>query len=118
MKRLLLATTLFACAVSTAPAQAPGWRITGEWQCGPVKIITSGDGFGGIDFFVIGAWFDNHYTLRANGQLFYNGVPCTVYGDPFRALQSQRPSKSATEDWDKEIAGDNLEIKRIEERNK
>ena len=30
---------------------------------------------------VTGAWFSNNFTLR-RGQLFYNGVPCTVIGDP------------------------------------
>jgi len=29
-----------------------------------VRIITSTDGRDGMDFLVIGAWFDNHYTLR------------------------------------------------------
>ena len=52
------------------------------WQCGPhVRIVASTDGRDGIDFFVVGAWFDNHYTLR-RGQLFYNGVPCSVLGNP------------------------------------
>jgi hypothetical protein len=35
---------------------------------------------------VIGAWFDNHYTLR-RGQLFYNGVPCAAVGDSVGAGQ-------------------------------
>jgi len=43
-----------------------GWRPTGHWQCGPVRIITSTDGFGGLDVFVVGAWFDNHDTLPKN----------------------------------------------------
>jgi hypothetical protein len=82
MKRLLLTTIVFACVTSAASAQAPGWRPTGEWQCGPyVRIITSTDGRDGMDFLIIGAWFDNHYTLR-RGQLYYNGNPCTLFGTP------------------------------------
>jgi hypothetical protein len=46
-----------------------------------VRIITSTDGRDGMDFLVIGAWFDNHYTLR-RGQLYYNGIPCTLFGTP------------------------------------
>lgn len=70
MKRLLLATIVFACVTSAASAQAPGWRPTGEWQCSPyVRIITSTDGRDGMDFLVIGAWFDNHYTLRRGAAL-------------------------------------------------
>jgi hypothetical protein len=80
-------TLAFVLAASSAQAQAPqvapGWFVTGEWQCGPnVRIITSTDGGDGIDFLIIGAWFDNHYTLR-RGQLFYNGTPCAVFGNPF-----------------------------------
>jgi hypothetical protein len=85
-------------AIRPAPAQTPGWREIGYWQCGPVRIITAGDGFGGIDFFVIAAWFDNHYTLQ-RGQLYYNGLPCIAYGDPFSALRPiRRPVKPATVD--------------------
>jgi hypothetical protein len=47
-----------------------------------VRIIVSSDGLGGLDWFVKGAWFDNHYTLR-RGQLFYNGAPCVALGDPW-----------------------------------
>jgi hypothetical protein len=94
MKRFLVCATLLTAAM---PAQAgniadpampaaqqvaPGWFATGEWQCGPyVRIITSTDGRDGMDFLVIGAWFDNHYTLR-RGQLYYNGIPCTLFGTP------------------------------------
>jgi hypothetical protein len=77
----LVALALSLIAVQPAPAQqvAPGWFATGEWQCGPyVRIITSTDGRDGMDFLVIGAWFDNHYTLR-RGQLYYNGIPCTLF---------------------------------------
>jgi hypothetical protein len=73
MKYIPLALVLFmaAPAAAQAPQAAPGWFVTGEWQCGPhVRIITSTDGGDGIDFLVIGAWFDNHYTLR-RGQLYY-----------------------------------------------
>jgi hypothetical protein len=46
-----------------------------------VRIIASTNGRDGLDFFVKGAWFDNHYTLR-RGQLYYNGIPCAVFGNP------------------------------------
>jgi hypothetical protein len=84
MRYLIPALALSLIAVQPAPAQqvAPGWFSTGEWQCGPyVRIITSTDGRDGMDFLVIGAWFDNHYTLR-RGQLYYNGIPCTLFGTP------------------------------------
>jgi hypothetical protein len=68
-------------AAAQVPQVAPGWFVTGEWHCGPVRIITSTDGGDGIDFLVIGAWFDNHYTLR-RGQLFYNATPCVAVGMP------------------------------------
>jgi hypothetical protein len=81
MKYVLSACILIALT-GAADAQAPGWVPTGEWQCGPhVRIVASTDGRDGIDFFVVGAWFDNHYTLR-RGQLFYNGTPCSVLGNP------------------------------------
>ena len=47
-----------------------------------MRIITSSDGLGGVDSFIKGAWFDNHYTIR-RGQLYYNGLPCVGLGDPF-----------------------------------
>jgi hypothetical protein len=81
-------TRYFILALALLAAQPalgapPGWYETGGWQCGPhVRIITSIDGGDGIDFFVIGAWFDNHYTLR-RGQFYYNGVPCAAFGHPF-----------------------------------
>jgi hypothetical protein len=31
-------------------------------------------------FFVTGAWFDNHYTMR-RGWIFYNGIPCVARGN-------------------------------------
>jgi hypothetical protein len=68
---------------ATAQQPAPGWFPTGEWQCGPyVRIITSTDGNMGVNFEVIGAWFNNNYTFR-RGQLFYNGTPCGAIGRPF-----------------------------------
>jgi hypothetical protein len=76
----LLAATL---AVGSAPGQSPGWEQTGGWQCGFARVTTSNDGLGGIDFFVTGAWFDNHFTLRGDW-LYYNGNLCTPFGLPFR----------------------------------
>lgn len=84
IRYLIPVLALSLIAVQPAPAQqvAPGWFAAGEWQCGPyVRIITSTDGRDGMDFLVIGAWFDNHYTLR-RGQLYYNGIPCTLFGTP------------------------------------
>jgi hypothetical protein len=83
MTRTLIAAAVLAILAFPAMAQSPGWRPTGGWQCGPhTQITTSTDGRDGIDFFVAGAWFDNHFTLRL-GDLFYNGVPCTPFGFPF-----------------------------------
>jgi hypothetical protein len=75
---LAIGVALFAHG---AKAQsAPGWIPTGEWQCGPhVRVVVSTDGRDGLDFLVIGAWFDNHYTVR-RGQLFYNAIPCAAIG--------------------------------------
>ena len=75
MKRLLLAGVFTVFGISAALAQAPGWIPTGEWQCGPnVRIVVSIDGYGAMNFFVAGAWFDNNYTVR-RGQLYYNSIP-------------------------------------------
>jgi hypothetical protein len=83
------------CGVPVAKAQqvAPGWTPTGEWQCGPVRIITSVDGGFGIDFFVKGAWFDNHFTVRP-GRLWYNGTPCVAIGNPIGGPQPRRPARA------------------------
>ena len=81
MKRLLLAGVFTVFGISAALAQAPGWIPTGEWQCGPnVRIVVSIDGYGAMNFFVAGAWFDNNYTVR-RGQLFYNSIPCASVGN-------------------------------------
>jgi hypothetical protein len=82
-RTLITIAALAICLASPAVAQSPGWHPTGGWQCGPhTQISTSVDGRDGIDFFVAGAWFDNHFTLR-RGDLFYNGVPCAPFGSPF-----------------------------------
>jgi hypothetical protein len=81
--KYVLALCILVALTAAAHAQTPGWIPTGEWQCGPhVRIVASTDGLGGMDFFVVGAWFDNHYTVR-RGQLFYNGTLCSVLGNPF-----------------------------------
>jgi hypothetical protein len=100
MKRFLFSAILLA-AITPAAAQqvAPGWYATGYWQCGPVRITTSADGFGGLDVFVEHAWFNNHYTLQHN-QLFYNGVPCIAYGEPW-PLHPQVRRQSQREPIDK-----------------
>jgi hypothetical protein len=92
-----IAVFFLVLAVRPAPAQvpqvAPGWFITGEWQCGPhVRIVTSTDGGDGVDFLIIGAWFDNHYTLR-RGQLYYNGTPCAAFGNPIGGPAPRRESE-------------------------
>jgi hypothetical protein len=86
MKHILAILALVAASVpqpANAQQPAPGWSPTGEWRCGPyVRIITSTDGGFGVNFEVIGAWFNNNYTFR-RGQLFYNGTPCAAIGRPF-----------------------------------
>ncbi len=74
---------LLAAMTSCAKA-APGWKYTGGWVChgGRVNVTHSNDGLGSVDFFVVGAWFDNHYTLRGNA-LYYNGELCRPFGRPF-----------------------------------
>jgi hypothetical protein len=92
----------FAAAValmSPLPAStqevAPGWRATGHWQCGPVRILSSeaANGSAGLDFFVTGAWFDNHFTLIRD-QLYYNGTPCMAVGYPWPLRPPQRQVKN------------------------
>ena len=94
MKRLLLATATTLALVTSANAQPPGWIPTGEWQCGPVRIVVSIDGYGAMDFFVTGAWFDNHYTVR-RGQLIYNAIPCASVGNVWPP-QPPRKRQTAT----------------------
>ena len=98
MKKLLLSGTTALFMLWHSPpllAQvAPGWIATGEWQCGPVRIITSRPANGTIanDFYVIGAWFDNHFTLYGGDVLYYNGVPCQTITYP---LPRPRPHAKA-----------------------
>jgi hypothetical protein len=102
MKKLLLITVAALAFATQTKAQevAPGWRPTGHWQCGPVRIITSTDGFGGLDFFVVGAWFDNHYTLQKDN-LYYNGVPCMPVGDPWPLMPRRKSVKMEDDRPDK-----------------
>jgi hypothetical protein len=101
MKRLLItaAAALALELASPALAQeiAPGWTATGEWQCmgGRVRIITSqpANGSFGLDFYVIGAWFDNHYTLYKGDALYYNGTPCTAVAYPW-PMPRPRPKQT------------------------
>jgi hypothetical protein len=101
-----LALCLALPTIAAAQQPAPGWFPTGEWQCGPVRIITSTDGWAGVNFEVRGAWFDNNYTFR-RGQLFYNGLPCLAVGRPLGS--SEPPRRKARVIPDEEIpepAGD------------
>jgi len=93
-KHLFIYAVLAHALITPAYAQAPGWIPTGEWQCGPVRIVVSSDGRESLDFFVIGAWFDNHYTVR-RGQLFYNSIPCAAVGNVW---PPDRPRKRQTAD--------------------
>jgi len=79
-KHLFIYAVLAHALITPAYAQSPGWIPTGEWQCGPVRIVVSIDGYGAMNFFVAGAWFDNNYTVR-RGQLFYNSIPCASIGN-------------------------------------
>lgn len=98
MKRLFLYSVMAHALITPAYAQAPGWIPTGEWQCGPhVRVVVSIDGYGAMDFFVIGAWFDNHYTVR-RGQLFYNAVPCAAVGNVWPP--SPPPRRTTTKESD------------------
>jgi hypothetical protein len=96
MRRLMFTAAILAASVLPGHAQfsvAPGWVATGEWQCGPVRIITSqpANGSIGTDFYVIGAWFNNHFTLYQGDTLYYNGVPCQTIN--YRPLPRPRPQK-------------------------
>jgi len=103
MKRLLLCLVMARALITPAYAQAPGWIPTGEWQCGPnVRIVVSIDGYGAMNFFVAGAWFDNNYTVR-RGQLYYNSIPCASVGNvwppqPPRKRQTAGPSDQRCND--------------------
>jgi hypothetical protein len=95
---------VLASTAAFAQSPGPGWFPTGEWQCGPVRIIASVDGLGAVNFQINGAWFDNNYTLR-RGQLYYNGMPCATLGRPLafmtpRKATANDPSTS-TQDEDK-----------------
>ena len=90
--KLTIAAALSLATIAPATAQ---WRPTGEWQCGPyVHILSSTDGFGGADFYVTGAWFNNHYTIQ-RGQLYYNGIPCVATGDPWGFMTQPRRKVTA-----------------------
>lgn len=54
------------CCISTGPRLASNRGMAMQSH---VRIITSTDGRDGMDFLVIGAWFDNHYTLRRGAAL-------------------------------------------------
>jgi hypothetical protein len=96
MRRFLLSTATVLALVTFANAQTPGWIPTGEWQCGPhVRVIVSTDGFGALDWFVVGAWFDNHYTLRRGG-LYYNGISCAAVGNVWPNLPPRKKVRSSS----------------------
>ena len=96
---VLAAVALFAHGAK-AQSSAPGWMPTGEWQCGPhVRVIVSSDGLGGLDWFVTGAWFDNHYTVR-RGQLFYNAIPCAAVGNVWPPQPPPRKKQIAKDNAD------------------
>lgn len=99
---ILAALALLVATPAIAQQPAPGWFPTGEWQCGPyVRIITSTDGNMGVNFEVIGAWFNNNYTFR-RGQLFYNGIACGAIGRPFGfGAPQQRVKHEPDEENDK-----------------
>jgi hypothetical protein len=98
VKGALLAAVLVTLGTTVALGQSPGWIPTGEWQCGPhVRVVVSIDGYGAMDFFVKGAWFDNHYTVR-RGQLFYNGIPCAAVGNVWPPQPPPRKRRVATPD--------------------
>jgi hypothetical protein len=95
--RILGAVSVLIAIAGAAHAQAPGWIPTGEWQCGPhVRIVVSTDGRDGQDWYVRGAWFDNHYTVR-RGQVFYNGIPCMATGDVWPIVSRRIPRLSKRE---------------------
>ncbi len=90
---LRLAALVALLATITAWDVRAQWTPTGEWQCGPyVTVTVSTDGVDGLDWFVRGAWFDNHYTLR-RGQLFYNATPCMATGTVWPAFPRTRSNE-------------------------
>jgi hypothetical protein len=100
MTRIALIALALTSLVWTSAAQAqspgPGWVPTGEWQCkgGLVRIISSTDGLGAVNFEIKGAWFDNNYTLRRD-QFYYNGEPCRTLGDPWAWMKEPRRRTSS-----------------------
>ena len=109
MRAALLAAVFATLGTTVAQAQAPGWIPTGEWQCGPVQVVVSIDGYGAFDFFVKGAWFDNHYTIR-RGQLFYNGIACTSVGNVWPPQPPPRKRQTATPYQSDRRCNDNLSL--------
>jgi hypothetical protein len=98
MKTLATLALCLLPTIAAAQAPAPGWIPTGEWQCGPhVRVIVSIDGYGAMNFNVIGAWFDNNYTVR-RGALFYNGVACAAVGNVWPPQPPPRRSKRVIPD--------------------
>jgi hypothetical protein len=101
--RWLIATAVatgilsYLAAPASAQSPGPGWLPTGEWQCGPVRIVASVDGFGAVNFQINGAWFDNNYTLR-RGQLYYNGMPCATLGRPMAFATPRKAAANEDEE--------------------
>jgi hypothetical protein len=102
MTRLLLCITAVLALTTPASTLTPDWIPTGEWQCGPhVRVIVSSDGLGALDWYVFGAWFNNHYTLR-RGQLFYNAIPCAAIGNVWPHI----PRRGIVKDTDDDNQGE------------
>ena len=102
MKALATLALCLLPAIAAAQQPAPGWIPTGEWQCGPhVRVIVSIDGYGAMNFNVIGAWFDNNYTVR-RGALFAGDGP----GATITQRHCENVSAGWTEQGDEISAGD------------
>src|SRR5580765_8268936 len=85
VKAAIFCLVMAHALITPAYAQAPGWIPTGEWQCGPnVRIVVSTDGYGAMNFFVAGAWFE--ITTRCVGAnsitTAFPALPLATCGHP------------------------------------
>ena len=90
--------TIAACQMplrGEAQEFAPGWRETGYWQCGPIRVTTSLPVNNSIamDFYITGTYLGGGHFTWIRDMLYFNGVPCFGVNYPWPTSPPRRMSE-------------------------